>query len=93
MSDNEKASLRSQGGAGAGATFSTSPTCFLTRIEPPFFRTLLLRRLRLPLPLTQRSCRCGRPLQLARGRGCWDGGGSLLKARQPAFAVREVRVS
>ena len=62
MSDSEKAMLRSQGGCGAGAAFSTSPNCALTRIEPPFFRTLLLRRLRLPLSLTQRDCRCGRPL-------------------------------
>ena len=60
MSDREKASLRSQSGAGTGTSFSTSPTCFLTRIEPPFFRVLLLRGLRLPLPLTQRSCQCGR---------------------------------
>ena len=51
--------LRSQGGA--GAAFSTSPNCALTRIEPTFFRTLLLRGLRLPLSLTQRDC-CGRPL-------------------------------
>ena len=54
--------LRSQGGCGAGAAFSTSPNCALTRIEPPLFRTLLLRRLRVPLSLTQRDCRCGRPL-------------------------------
>ena len=58
----EKAMLRSQGGCGAGVALSTSPTCALTRIEPPFFRTLLLRRLRLPLSLTQSDCPCGRPL-------------------------------
>ena len=28
-------------------------------MDPPVFRTLLLRRLRLPLPLTVRACRCG----------------------------------
>ena len=57
MSDSEKAMLRSQGGCGAGAAFSTSPNCALTRIEPPFFRTLLLRRLhpaRLPVWPTTR---------------------------------------
>ena len=62
MTHTEKALLRSQGGCGAGVALSTSPTCALTRIEPPLFHTLLLRRLRLPLSLTQRDCRCGRPL-------------------------------
>ena len=41
---------------------STCPTSRLTKIPPQLFRVVLLRRLGLPLPLTARSCRCGRPL-------------------------------
>ena len=33
-----------------------------THIDSPLFRVLLLRRLRLPLPLVSRTCRCGRLL-------------------------------
>ena len=62
MSDSARASLRSQGGSGAGLPFTTCPTCLVTRLEPHVFRILLLRRLRLPLPFTVRSCRCGLPL-------------------------------
>ena len=62
MSDSARASLRSQGGSGAGLPFTTCPTCLVTRLEPRVFRILLLRRLRLLLPFTVRSCRCGLPL-------------------------------
>ena len=58
--------MRSQGGCGAGVALSTNPTCVLTR-EPLFFRILLLRRLRLPLSLTQRDCRCGAGVLGRRG--------------------------
>ena len=54
--------VRSQGGPGAGLALSTCPTSGLTKIPPQLFRVVLLRRLGLPLPLTARSCRCGRPL-------------------------------
>ena len=36
------------------------PSSFLTRIESQLFRVLLLRRLRLLLPPSSSSCRCGR---------------------------------
>ena len=62
LPEPERALLRSQGGSGAGAAVQTCPTCPLTRIDPALFRVLLLRRLRLPLPLSIRNCRCGRPL-------------------------------
>ena len=62
MSDSERAVVRSQSGPGAGVRFTVSPTGFETRIDPPLFRTLLLRRLRLPLSMSKRICRCGRPL-------------------------------
>ena len=62
LADSERALLISQGCSGAGAALQTRPTCPLTRIDPALFRVLLLRRLRLPLPLSIRSCRSGRPL-------------------------------
>ena len=54
--------LRSQSGPVAGIPFSVAPSSFLTRLEPALFRVLLQRRLSLPLPLSKRSCRCGRLL-------------------------------
>ena len=56
------AMVRSQGGPGAGLAMSTCPTSRLTKIPPQLFRVVLPRRLGLPLPLTARSCQCGRPL-------------------------------
>ena len=52
--------LRSQSGPMAGMALSASLSNFLTRIEPHLFRVVLLRRLRLPLSLSVRTCRCGR---------------------------------
>ena len=40
----------------------TCPTCRITTIPPQLFPVTLLRRLRLPLHLTVRSCQCGLPL-------------------------------
>ena len=57
-----RAMLRSQSGPVAGIPFSVAPSSFLTRLEPALFRVLLQRRLSLPLPLSKRSCRCGRLL-------------------------------
>ena len=62
LDDASKALVRSQGGVGAGLALSICPLCRVTRLEPHLFRVLLLRRLRLPLPLSGRSCRCGQPL-------------------------------
>ena len=62
MDDPSKALLRSQGGPGAGLALSTCPVSRLTTFTPQLFRVVLLRRLHLPLPLTVRNCRCGRPL-------------------------------
>ena len=62
LDDASKALMRSQGGIGSGLALSTCPLCRVTRLEPFLFRVLLLRRLRLPLPLTGRNCRCGQPL-------------------------------
>ena len=62
MSAGERALLRSQGGPLAALPYTVVPTCPLRRFDPDIFRVLLLRRLRLPLPLSSHSCRCGRPL-------------------------------
>jgi hypothetical protein len=52
--------LRSQSGPGACSVFTTPPTSPLTTLDASAMRTLLLRRLRLPLLPTSRSCRCRR---------------------------------
>ena len=62
LTQTEKALLRAQSGPAAGVAFSTVPCSFLTRIEPHLFRTLVLRRLHLPLSPCPRLCGCGRPL-------------------------------
>ena len=62
LSPSASATIRSQGGPGAGVALVTCSTCRITTIPPQLFRVTLLRRLRLPLHLTVRSCRCGPPL-------------------------------
>ena len=57
---SHRAQVRSQAGPGAGMALSATPTHFLTRIPPHLFRVVMLRRLRLPLPLSLHTCRCGR---------------------------------
>ena len=54
--------LCSQGGPLSGLPFTTLPLSPLQRFDSHLFRVLLLRRLHLPLPLSSRACRCGRPL-------------------------------
>ena len=95
-----RALIRSQGGPMAGMALSTSPTSHLTRLEPHLFRTILLCRFRQPLPLSERSCWCGRPLdssattvQLVFKLGSWGGEVLRSRVRQPAFVVRQVAES
>ena len=64
LDDAQAALLRSQAGPMAFAAFVAVPSMKETRIDPQPFRLLFLRRLRLPLPLQPRSCRCGRPLDV-----------------------------
>lgn len=54
--------LDSQTGPYAGRAFTTIPYGPDTTYQSHIFRVLLLRRLRLPLPLTERTCRCRRNL-------------------------------
>ena len=62
LSNRDATLLRSQGGPLASIPFTVFPTDRSCRIDPQPFRVLLLRRLRLQLPLTVRSCVCGRLL-------------------------------
>ena len=59
----EQALLRSQSGPMSGLPFSAVPSSS-ARFPAHLFRMLLLRRLWLPLPLTSRTCRCGRLLDV-----------------------------
>ena len=71
MPPSDRALVRSQSGPGAGVAFSASPLSMLTRIEAPLFRVLVQRRLRLPLPLSQRICGCGLSIDpLGHHRAC-----------------------
>ena len=73
----ECALLRSQGGPLPALPFTAVPTCPLKRFDPDIFRVLLLRRRRLPLPLSSHSCRC-RPLDcLGYHRASWSRAGVL----------------
>ena len=58
----ERALVRSQGGPLSSRPYVCCPTSRLTKFQPQSFRALLFRRLHLPVPLSSRSCRCGRPL-------------------------------
>ena len=65
MSPSQRAMVRSQSGRGSGAHLSITPTCPELCIENEHMNVILLRRLRLPLPLTSRFCngrRCRREL-------------------------------
>ena len=64
LSDSENALFRCQGGPLASALFVSIPWDRTCRLEPQPLSVLLLRRLRLPLSLTTRTCRCGRPLDV-----------------------------
>ena len=69
----QRAMLRSQSGPLAGVPLSTTLCNFLSRIDSHFFRVLLLRRLRLPLPLSARLCRCGAAPHVLE-QGSWEDG-------------------
>ena len=58
----KRALLRSQSGPFSSTPFVAFPTTKATTFDPQPFRVLMLRRVHLPLPLSTRNCRCGRPL-------------------------------
>ena len=53
-----RALLLSQAGPHAAHAFTVFPTSAELTVPPPLFRVLLLRRLRLPLPVAPRTCAC-----------------------------------
>ena len=57
-----QALIRSQAGPGAGVALFVVPTNLETTIPPHLFRVVLLRRLRQPISMSVRNCRCGRLL-------------------------------
>ena len=64
LSTSQRASVRSQSGPLASVPFTSFPTCRVTRMESEPFRALFLRRLRMLLLVSVRSCVCGRRLDL-----------------------------
>ena len=68
MIDSQKALLRSQSGPFSGAILSATFKFSLAHC-PWFVPGPLLHRLRLPLPPTARTCRCGRLLDSLLARG------------------------
>ena len=102
LSKRDVTLLRSQADPLELIPFTVFPTDRSCRIDPQPFRILLLRRLRLPLPFTARSCVCGRlldnlghlgsldegeyPLEIAAARICREAGG---RVRSNVF-LREV---
>ena len=59
LSQASRALLLSQAGPHAARAFTVLPTHEEVIMPSAQFRVLLLRRLRLPLPLTPHACRCG----------------------------------
>eukprot|EP00439_Symbiodinium_sp_Y106_P027071 s5569_g3.t1 len=53
-----RALLLSQAGSHAARAFTVFPTSAELTVTSPLFRVLLLRRLRLPLPVAPRTCAC-----------------------------------
>ena len=64
LDDSARALIRSQCGPLASAPLTALPTSKATRLDPQLFRLLLCRRLHMPLPLSMRTCRCGRQLDM-----------------------------
>ena len=60
----DQAHLRSHAGAGASDVLHDAPTGREFKVESHLFRTLVLERLRLPLPVTEAFCECGSPLDV-----------------------------
>ena len=95
LTNTERAMLRSQHGPLASAVFTALPTSRVTKIESQPFRLLLCRRLRLPIPVSSRTCRCGRRLDHHRagcsGAGVWRGGGSPSRSLLHRYAGKRER--
>ena len=62
VSPTEQAQVRSQSGPLASVPLTALPVYRVSRMDSEPFRVVLLRRLRLPLPLSVHRCSCGRLL-------------------------------
>ena len=63
LAPTQQAFMRSQSGPFAGLPFLAVPSSPFSRFPPQLF-ACFSRRLWLPLPLSSRTCRCGRPLDV-----------------------------
>ena len=80
LGSSERAMLRSQGGPLSGLPFMALPVTPLSRFDSDLFRVLLLRRLRLPLPVVfsllpvwpSSRLPWPSPRKLLEGRGAWE---------------------
>ena len=84
--------IRSQAGPGAGPALSVVPAGFLTQIPLHLFRVVLLRRLRLPLPLSLHTCRCGRPIDSFGHHRAACARAGVLGRREFALASAAARI-
>ena len=76
-----QAMLQSQSGPYASRTFTTIPFGLDTTYPSHLFRVLLLRRLRLPLRLSARICRCRRTLDPLGGHRAACAQAGVLRGR------------
>ena len=80
--------LESQSGPFASRVFTTVPYTADFTYPSHVFRALLLRSLRLSLPLTARACQCRRTVQHARDQGHFEAEAPPWSEQQPAFAEK-----
>ena len=75
LNNTDRAMSRSQRRPLVATPFVSVPTNRFSKFDPQSFRVLLRRRLRLPIPLSSRSCRCGCQLDpLGHRAGCSEAG-------------------
>ena len=87
-----QALLFSQSGPHASRAFTTIPYSSDFAYPSHVFRVLLLRRLRLPLPLAERTCRCRRTLDLLGDHRAACAQSGVLRARGGALERAAARV-
>ena len=81
---SSNALLRSQSGRGSGAHLTTLPVDEARTLKPHHLRLILLRRLRLQLPLDVRRCKCGGLLDtLGDHRAACSTVGKLVQRAKP----------